>query len=159
MRELMHRFKYSGEVHLARLFGSCLQRTLNSERFGDKDWIVVPVPLHPKRFRERGFNQSGEITSEMVRQSSNRKRFRIRYLLNRVRHTVRQAHLDRERRLDNLSGAFSVPARYQKLPIKRARFLIVDDVLTTGSTVSECAAMLRQNFDTEEIAAITVLRG
>ncbi len=159
MRELMHRFKYSGQIHLARLFGTCLQRVLETERYRDKKWIVVPVPLHRKRFRERGFNQSAEIAIEMVKQNANRNLLTIHPLLRRVIHTERQAQLDREDRLTNLTGAFAISRRLKKFSGKKARFLIVDDVLTTGSTASECARVLRNNFDVEEIAAVSVLRG
>ena len=158
-RKLMHRFKYSGEIHLARLFGSCLQNVLESERYREKEWIVVPVPLHRKRFRERGFNQSAEIASAMVKQNPNRKRFTIRPLLRRIRYTPRQAQLDRDERLTNLCGAFALSRRYRNFRTGKARCLIVDDVLTTGSTVSECSRILRQHLDIEEIAAVSVMRG
>ncbi len=159
IRELMHKFKYSGEIHLARLFGTCLQRAFENERYCNKKWIVVPVPLHPKRFRERGFNQSAEIASEMVKQSIFRDQMIIRPVLGRIKHTVRQAQLDREERLINLTGAFAISRRYKKSRFEKSRFLIVDDVLTTGSTASECGRVLRQNFDVAEIAAISVMRG
>ncbi len=159
MRDLMHEYKYSRQIHLARLFGKCLTEVWQDSRLTAGKWVVVPVPLHRKRYRERHFNQAREISSIFVKLSPPEMDLKLRPLLKRVRYTVRQAQLDRDLRLKNLQSAFDVPVFQRKERYQGCRFLIVDDVLTTGSTASECASVLRRYFDPEEIVAISVLRG
>lgn len=159
-RELMHAYKYGKKIHLARLMGSLVERVWRDERLREREsWLVVPVPLHGRRLRSRGFNQSREIAAELVRRAPRSADLRLFPALRRTKHTVRQAQLDRKDRLRNPAGAFAAGRR--KLPVGAGEpgFLLVDDVITTGSTVSECAAALRARYEPEEIAAISVMRG
>ncbi len=160
LREMMHRYKYRRQIQLSRLFGKCLLPALDDFRLQDKNWLVVPVPLHRKRLRERGYNQSAEIATEWHRMLKNQQdQFLLKPLLRRVRFTERQATLDRDERIKNLKNAFVVSRRFRnRIPVE-SRFLIIDDVLTTGSTASECARVLREHFQPKEVAAIAVLRG
>lgn len=101
------------------------------------DFTLVPVPLHARRKRERGFNQA-EVLARIVSGLPGWTRYKAGNL-KRLRHTPRQAELSRVERLKNLTGAFawlgaSVPARV----------LLVDDVYTTGATMNECARVLKQ---------------
>lgn len=157
---LIHRFKYGKERHLARLLGILLDEVWRDERLREGGpWWVAPVPLHPRRRRERGFNQSHELARELVRRAPTGVDLRLLPLLRRVRATVRQARLDRRERLVNLAGAYAPARRLPETPPGGARILLVDDVITTGTTVSECATVLRENLDIDRIAAISVLRG
>ncbi len=159
-RGLVHRFKYGKERHLARLFGVLIDEVWRDDRLrAGGPWWVVPVPLHRRRRRERGFNQSHELAKELVRRAPDGVELRLRPLLRRVRETVRQARLDRRERLVNLEGAYA-PARFLPgSPPGGARILLVDDVITTGTTVSECAAALRGALEIDRIAAVSILRG
>lgn len=157
-RDLMHRYKYRKQLHLSRLMGSLMESVWDDERLRRRDWIVVPVPLHPKRMRTRGFNQSHEIAVEMIKCGSPGPEIRLQPMLKRVRHTIRQARLDRKERLENLQGAFELipgaPVEEESVSV-----LLVDDVITTGTTVSECALVLREILDIDVIAAVSVMRG
>jgi len=167
LRELMHQLKYGRQIYLSRLLGTLLTGVWRDERLREVPaWWVVPVPLHPRRQRERGFNQSREIALQFLDASARLPgserlpRLRLAPFLKRVRHTERQARLDRKERFANPSGAFAL----RRLGLPRALptgtgLLIVDDVITTASTVSECAAVLRSRFPEAPIAAISVLRG
>ncbi len=160
MLDWIHRFKYGGEIHLARLFGQLLADVWKDERLRRVPrWTVVPVPLHPKRFRERGFNQALEIARVWRRHAPDGIDLPLAPILRRVRHTTRQATLDREERLDNLHGAFRLGRFARTRGLEGADFLLVDDVLTTGATASECAAVLREAFSARRIAVISVIRG
>jgi predicted amidophosphoribosyltransferase len=119
----------------------------------------VPVPLHPRRKRERGFNQSHELARELVRRAPAGLDLTLRPLLLRVRETVRQARLDRRERLGNLAGVYAPVRCLPETPPEGARLLLIDDVITTGATVSECAAVLRDTVKTDQVAAVSVLRG
>lgn len=156
-RKVMHQFKYEKQRHLSRLVGKWIDEVWRDERLHEDNWNVVPVPLHPKRMRSRGFNQSREIAAELVRRAPANVDLTLRPILRRTRHTVRQAQLDRRERLSNLSDAFRVAGKIRdETP---ANWLIVDDVVTTGTTVSECAAALRKTVPVETVAAVSVLRG
>ena len=150
-RELVHMFKYSGKVilrsPLALLTASCLGGL--ATEFGAD--LIVPVPLHKKRLRQRGFNQAvllGEILS---------KRWGVplqRNNLQRSRWTEPQVNLTAAARAENVKGAFTLT---EPENIAGKRILLVDDVYTTGSTVKECAKVLK-NGGACEVAIITVAR-
>ncbi len=156
-RKVMHQFKYEKQRHLSRLMGKLIDKVWRDERLQEDSWNVVPVPLHPKRMRLRGFNQSREIAAELVRRAPANIALTLRPVLRRTRHTVRQAQLDRRERLSNLSDAFRVAGRIRS--DAPANWLVVDDVITTGTTVSECAAAIRNTFPADNVAAVSVLRG
>ena len=152
----MHRFKYSNEIHFARMFGQLMTQVWQDRRLSaEDDWIVVPVPLHRKRLRERGFNQSSEIARQWVRHAPDGINLKLMNLLRRKRHTTRQATLDRHERLTNLKDAFAL----SRLVAPDQNFILVDDVVTTGTTASECAAILYDNLKPNKISVISVLRG
>jgi len=97
--------------------------------------LVVPVPLHPSRLRERGYNQALLLARALGRAAQ--LRVAVRALVRR-RATPSQAHLDAAARRANLAGAFAAPA-----PLDGATIVLVDDVLTTGATADACARTLR----------------
>jgi competence protein ComFC len=157
---LVHQFKYGKQRHLARLLGTLLDEVWRDGRLREGGaWWVVPVPLHPRRRRERGFNQSHELARELVRRAPEGLDLELRPLLRRVRLASRQARLDRRERLVNLADAFAARRRRPAAPEGGARILLVDDVITTGTTVSECASALRAVYKIDRIAAVSVLRG
>lgn len=115
-----------------------------------KDWIAVPAPLHPKRQKFRGFNQSallGQLLS---------KKMGLDYqeALKRVRHTRPQVGLESWARTKNIKGAFAL-AKGQGLTAKNV--LLIDDVWTTGSTLKECAYVLKRG-GAKKVWAITLAR-
>jgi ComF family protein len=100
--------------------------------------VIIPVPLHPQRLREREYNQSLLLANRLSRQTG------IPLLLAcllRIRPTVPQTSLSKKERLTNLRGAFSVS---KPAYIQGKRILLVDDVFTTGTTLNECAKTLRR---------------
>ena len=111
---------------------------LNDARLRDQHFdIIVPVPLHPARERERGFNQAALLANLVSRQMS----IRSKALLERTRYTTTQTAFDRAERMENLRGAFRLR---RGADVRELRVLLIDDVLTTGSTVSECARVLKK---------------
>lgn len=127
--------KYAGRLNQARLLGQCLAGAV-SETDGPLPQALVPVPLHPSRLRERGYNQALEIARSAGRE--------LALPLDpgccaRVLATPPQAGLDERARRRNIRGAFSV--RGQDL---WSHVAVVDDVVTTGSTVAELSLALRR---------------
>jgi len=127
--------KFEGRLDLARLLGQCLAEAV---RGSEPQWpeVLVPVPLHPKRLRARGYNQAHEIARVLGRELS----LPVDPLCcSRVRATPPQSGLDERERRRNLRGAFEVQE-----PLRWRRLAIVDDVVTTGSTIVELARVLRR---------------
>lgn len=117
------------------------------------EWVVAPTPLSKRRFRERGYNQSELLARALVRvaaQTTNPRRIRFAKLLIKTRHTAAQATLDRADRHQNLQNCFSPTT--SKLP---PNIILVDDVVTTGATLSEAARTLRCN-GAKRVWALTV---
>ena len=114
--------------------------------------MILPVPLHPVRERERGFNQAWVLVEPLAAKWAVTCHRRA---LVRVRQTETQTHLNREERMMNLRGAFEVP---RPAMVMGRRVLLVDDVLTTGSTASECARVLRRAGATS-VLVFTLARG
>lgn len=141
-------FKYNGRMHLQPALGLLLAEALEDDRLRSWEFdCIVPVPLHPQRRRERGFNQAEELARELARLSGRP----MRQLLTRCRATETQTHFDRKQRMENLRNAFQ-PRK--NAPMRDLRILLVDDVLTTGSTLDECARVLRGAGALEVRAAV-----
>lgn len=133
VREAILRFKYHGEPWRADGFA-----VLFAERPAPAVDLIVPVPLHKARLRERGYNQSWLLAKQLaaVWQVPARQD-----LLVRVVNTRHQVGLSRHERAQNVSQAFAVPERAKKV-LRGQRVLLVDDVMTTGSTLLACARTL-----------------
>jgi len=128
----IHRFKYRGEVFLAPYLAEFLIELCRRHKLNERIDCVVPVPLHPTRFRERNFNQSELLGQEIAACFSLPvlNRFLVRF-----RNTPSQTGLSGQERMTNVSDAFQVR---KDLIFKGRRCLLVDDVLTTGATLSAC---------------------
>lgn len=116
-----------------------------------RDVVIVPVPLHTRRQRERGFNQSVYV----ARQLSHLTGYPMSPLLQRVRYTTPQAQLTEAKRKTNIIDAFVVQRNITSVPHS---VILVDDVITTGSTVAECASVLRQH-GVKNITAVALAKG
>ena len=155
---MIHRLKYAREIHLAKDLGRLAAESFRDPRFAEalvEKWPLVPVPLHRTRYQDRGFNQAAEITRELTRQSG----LPLVAMLDRIRATGHQTALTRSQRLENLRNAFAVTRRgNQEIAAKLPGVVLVDDVLTTGSTVDECArTLLRAGLP--KVCVVTVMRG
>jgi ComF family protein len=102
--------------------------------------ILVPVPLHPRKQRERGYNQSQLIAEQLARAAG--QGACVKQLLRRVIDTDSQTHYDRRERQENLKNAFA-PSAGPSLSAD-CHYVLVDDVFTTGSTLNSCAKTLRR---------------
>jgi len=147
LRELIHLYKYGRIKPLAHALGSLLARALPLDEPFD---AVVPVPLHWKRQWQRGFNQS-ELLARLV---ARRGGVPVRQALRRVKPTRVQAGLSNSARRDNVASAFRV-RRGERLA--GLRLLLVDDVLTTGSTAAACARTLKR-AGARRVAVLTIAR-
>lgn len=132
--DAIHKLKYNAKTSLAKPLGLLMAEGLPLDNYD----IIVPVPLHKKRLKERGFNQSLLLAKEI----SKKRKIPIDYLnLKRIRWTEPQINLKGEERLKNVRGSFAVEnARV----FKNKNILLIDDVYTTGATVKECSKVLKK---------------
>jgi len=138
VRDVIHEFKYARQVHLRHLVARWLCAAFEDTRIRQSHFdLMVPVPLHPTRQRERGFNQA-VLLAELVSQQVS---IRCKPVLERIRYTTTQTALDRAERIQNLHNAFRLR---KNADVRGLRVLLIDDVLTTGSTLSECARVLKR---------------
>jgi ComF family protein len=140
IREAIHLFKYTHHHELGRplarvMFMGLPELCEENEKANAPDFLI-PVPMHFLRRALRGYNHSSVLAAEISLLAKAPVR---EDLLIRNRHTPRQALVPRERRLENIRGAFTAP---HPALIRDKRIALVDDVLTSGSTVNECARTL-----------------
>ncbi len=136
--DLVRRLKYQGVIANARVLGVLLAQAAR-ERGAVMPRLLVPVPLHAARFRERGFNQATAIARYAGRMLGIPV---MRHAVRRVRDTPSQTALDVHERRRNMRGAFAVANRSARLVVEAGHVAIVDDVMTTGSTLQELRAVL-----------------
>ncbi len=138
---LLHRIKYQGRkeaaLHLGRHYGRELKELPGYTTID----LVIPVPLHPTREHQRGYNQSAWLARGLAEGLGVPVHERG---LSRVRKTETQTHKSRQQRLDNTVGAFVVQEQRR---ITGKHILLVDDVMTTGATLEACALSLLQLTD------------
>lgn len=132
---MVRALKYHGALAHARVLGDLLAARLRARAAPCWPEMLLPVPLAPGRFRERGYNQAIEIGCWLERRLAIPMRTDV---LVRTRETPEQAGLSRRERRQNLRGAFAVR------DLSALHVALIDDVITTGSTVNELARVLKQ---------------
>lgn len=148
MRDAIHAFKYNHRVELAPLFGSMLRDYLTGHAVPAD--MIVPVPLHPERERNRGYNQSVLLAHELGARMSIPV---LTHAIRRVRATEPQIELNATARRANVREAFCADQS-----VAGARVLLVDDVCTTGATMDECGVALRKQGATS-VWGLALARG
>jgi len=138
VKAIFRQIKFRNKPWLLNIFITHLQRLANSGRLGHYD-VVVPIPGDPKRDRKREFNQAFVI-AHMLKRLRHTERIVVKNVLVKKRSTLPQSGLGRRDRLKNLSGAFATKAR---VTLRGKKVLLVDDIVTTGSTMNECAKLLK----------------
>jgi ComF family protein len=143
LRELIHLLKYERVRPAANVLGRMLAEVIGSlePSIGEATVFVVPVPLHSAKLRQREFNQTELITRAALKlRPSDRLRLNLN-ILERRRATQSQIGLSSHQRRKNMRGAFAVTRPEE---VNGREILLVDDVFTTGTTVSECARVMRR---------------
>lgn len=152
VQDLLQALKYQQATHLAHDLGMLLAGCVQTYLSGQVWDAITYVPLHPRKARERSYNQSRLLAESLGR----RMQLPVeRHALQRIRWTETQTHLSAEARKANVAGAFATP-----MPewIEGRRWLLVDDVMTTGATVDACARVLMKH-GAVQVAVVTVARG
>jgi ComF family protein len=130
---VLQKYKYSNELSIAELFGKLLGRTLPSAMLPD---VVIPMPLHPQRLQERGFNQAVEIGRILARDLKVNLDV---HACKRTKFSLPQVNLPLKQRVKNMRNAFVCERRLDGLKVA-----LLDDVMTTGASLNALAATVRK---------------
>jgi len=152
LRELLHQFKYEYATWLCRDLADLLQGCVLGHYAAVEVDVVVPVPLHRQKLRDRGYNQAALLAEALA---SRLGRLYVGDALTRARNTPTQTRLHVRERHRNVRHAFVVQAPEW---VRGRTVLLVDDVMTTGATLSEVAATLKR-AGAWRVWAVTVARG
>jgi len=149
--EAIHLFKYSGNTAVGSMLGRMMARTAyDSFDYSDFD-VIMPIPLHRKKLRARGFNQSLVLARILARE----KKIPLDWkTVKRSVDTPPQVGLGKSERFRNVRGAFAVGDASR---LRDTRVLLVDDVYTTGNTVSACAELLMEK-GAASVSVLTLAR-
>lgn len=144
VEDLIRALKYDGSEHAANILAEALAEYLREEiaslkAFSTRNILLVPVPLHKSRERERGFNQVELVLRHLPAEFRNGTHARIASALARVRATKQQTKLSQRERLVNVKNAFAL---VKPDTLRNAHLILIDDVTTTGATLSEAARPL-----------------
>lgn len=155
VQHLIHALKYSGMTGVGRITGAALGDALRMAGWGERIDLIVPLPLHRAKQRERGYNQAESIArgvgSILGRPVANR-------VVRRVRWTASQTTLGQEARQGNVRGAFGLTRRGMRV-LEGKTVLLVDDVVTTAATTRACATALRAGRVRSIVVASIALAG
>jgi ComF family protein len=136
VQNLVHEIKYKGRKELGTSFGKWYGAELKNSPFFSELDVIIPVPLHPKKLRRRGYNQSGCFAEGL----SNAMNVPVvSNALTRVKDTETQTNKSRFSRWENVKDVFTVENKEQ---LQNKHVLIVDDIITTGATMEACIHVL-----------------
>ena len=139
INHLITKLKFNHQLSHARALGELMTNRIQSLWYVNKPLpdLIIPIPLHPLRLRERGFNQAIEIARPIAKALAIPIDF---HGVTRIKHTRAQSGLPAKERKCNLTQAFSLSRNYSNLTVA-----VIDDVITTGHTVMECCRMIKDH--------------
>jgi competence protein ComFC len=151
LKELIHQFKYKGKTNLVKIFSRLMTDYIKENpEIADVDIITV-VPLHKKRLKEREFNQSLLLANAIAKEYG----LSLKNTLEKTRKTRYQNELLKSERHTNLKDAFKI---CDKMKVNGQDILLIDDVMTTGATLGECAKTLLDG-GAKKVSCLTLARG
>ena len=157
VKQAIWEMKFKSNKKVAEVFGKFLSfRIIELCKTGD-EYLILPTPVHKKRRNERGFNQCEWLCKEIIKNIEKNIETSMRYcpnILIREKYTTKQSWSNKESRENKLKGAFNVSGKFQD-KITGAKIILVDDVLTTGSTIKEMHRTLIK-FGALEIISIVI---
>ncbi len=147
IRKKILEFKFKNKAYLGDFFSKCMVNCL--KKYNIISDIIIPVPLHYKRYFERGYNQSAILAKKISKQLN------IKYdrtILKKVRNTKAQSTLKYDEREINILNSYKI---FNNSKIKDKSIMLIDDVFTTGATANECSKVLKEN-GASKIIVVTI---
>lgn len=152
VREKIIEYKFNSKSYLYRTFAQIILADEFVCNYIQEFDVIIPVPIHKKRCKSRGYNQSELIAKEIAKKLKN---IELRTdLIEKVKNIKPQSTLTKEQRIENVNDAYNL-IKSNKDNLENKKLLLLDDVYTTGSTVNECAKMLT-NLNCKQIGVITL---
>lgn len=139
-KELIKAVKYKGQKQLASVMADLMFDYWKKLKVCDSEFIVLPVPIHKYRRKERGYNHMDIVAKEFCALS--KYRYNTDFLI-RIKDTKKQYNLNKHERLENIKDAFDLNVK--NIPDKSDNLLIIDDITSTGITLSEIIKVLKKN--------------
>jgi len=148
-------YKFGKQIHLARLFADELYHLIKKNQLSTANVTLTSVPIHPRRFAQRHFNQAEEIACILA------KKLNLPYLklIKKIIHTEAQASLDLDDRATNIKDAFAPINKTLNRLREPTTIWLIDDVFTTGATIQTCAKILMRHPKVKEVSSITAFHG
>jgi len=155
----VHFYKYRFVEDFSRILGDIILKSIRNSELPLPD-VIIPIPLHKRRLRWRGFNQSELIAKRISEKITPGFPISIENnLLERFRYTHPQMEIKNQaKRRKNIEKAFKIPGDKPEL-VRNKRILLVDDVATTGATIFECAKTLKKSGASEVFAVVVARQG
>lgn len=156
LRKIMLSYKFKEKIYLYEFFVKIILKNEKLYKFLEKYDIIIPVPLHNKKLKYRGYNQCELITSGIAKNVENLQSYSN--ILVKTRNTPRQSSLASEQRKMNVQGAYKIKnLEKNKLEVRGKNILLFDDICTTMSTVIECTKVL-QELKPQKIGILTIFK-
>lgn len=152
IRQKILQYKFGEKTYISRCFIETILKDEKICRFLKNYDIIIPVPISNKRKKKRGYNQSELIASKLAKQMKNLKY--TSKVLYKKKDTLPQSTLDKEKRIENVKGAYYIK---NEQILKNKKVLLIDDIFTTGSTVNECSKILKQ-AEAKEVGIFTLAK-
>lgn len=135
-QKMIHFLKYKGYKSLGLEIGKMMAENINTKKYTFTDSSVIPIPLHPVKYRERGYNQAELIAQGFAKVMGLNVNTKV---LQRIKNTRSQTKLTKEERIKNMTGAFKL----SKNNFSKNNIILIDDVYTTGTTMNSAAETLK----------------
>ena len=152
IREKIIDYKFENKVYLYRTFSEAIIRNKQNIDFINKYDILIPVPIHKERKKQRGYNQS-ELIVRIIADEVKSIKLQVN-VLKKDKNIVAQSTLNKAKREENIKDVYKI---VNSEKIKNKKVLILDDIYTTGSTVNECSKVLKE-AGCKEIGVITIAK-
>ena len=158
IREKIIDYKFNDKSYLFRTFVEIILKNKLAVDYIKSFDLIIPVPIHKKRYKKRGYNQSELITKALCKQFKCVKH--MNRLLIKVKNISPQSTLNKQERKKNVVDAYAINNIYidQLEQFKGKRIVLVDDVFTTGSTLNECAGVLKQLLYSVDVGTFTIAK-
>jgi len=154
IRDLIIKYKFNEKSYLYKAFSYMILKNQKIMKYIKKYDIIICVPIHKKRKKCRGYNQSELIIEDVCKNDKTLKY--VKDLLIKTKNIKPQSSLNKEDRILNISNVYKIDINKKEI-IKDRKILIFDDIFTTGSTANECAKILKK-YDAEKVGILTIAR-
>lgn len=156
LRKILLSYKFKEKIYLYEFFVKIILKNKKLYQFLGKYDIIIPVPIHYKKMKYRGYNQCDLISKEIVKKTE-----KLQYkndILIKIKNNLRQSSLKSEERKNNVKNVYTIKdLEKNKLEVQNKNILLFDDIYTTGNTVSECIKTLKK-LNPKNIGVLTIFK-